>query len=222
MVPGPGGVCTRHTIDVTISKYDLASSYLPAFKRSIVQGNAQAVMCSYNSINGIPSCANNWLLGTTLRDSWDFKGMVTGDSGAVADIANSHHYAHNMSQATIEAISAGTDVQSAGWKRDQPWATGGAYIDDLPNAVRAGLLNESVLDEALRHTVGLRFRLGLFDPIKDQPYWHVPKDVVASPKHLAAAHDASTQGLVLLRNEKNTLPLRKSKTTAAIGEFCPG
>lgn len=52
-------------------------------------------------------------------------------------------------------------------------ATGGAYIDDLPGAVRAGLLNESVIDLALKHTMGLRFRLGLFDPIEDQPYWHV-------------------------------------------------
>ena len=65
--------------------------------------------------------------------------------------------------------------------------------------------------------VGLRFRLGLFDPVEDQPYWHVPKDVVAQQSHIAAAKDAAAQGMVLLRNEKNTLPLSKAKTTAAIG-----
>ena len=174
----PGGVCTRHTIDVNISKYDLASSYLPAFKRSVVEGDIQAVMCSYNSINGcvhtsalsrtsafpynmrisifasshhqidlapasptaslsprppppaccrVPSCANKWLLGDVLRKDWNFKGMVTGDSGAVQDIYSSHKYAPTMSKAVIEAISAGTDVQSAGWKRNQPWASVSLY-----------------------------------------------------------------------------------------------
>ena len=143
--------------------------------------------------------------------------MVTGDSGAVADITTNHKYAPTMQAAVIDAISAGTDVQSAGWKKDQPWATGGAYIEYLPAAVRTGLVNESVIDEALRHTMGLRFRLGLFDPIDDQPYWHVPKDAVASDAHLALSHEATAQGLVLLKNEHRTLPLSKSRTTAAIG-----
>ena len=78
-------------------------------------------MCSYNSINGVPSCANKWLLGDVLRKGWDFKGMVTGDSGAVRDIYASHKYAPTMNKAVIDAISAGTDVQSAGWKQNQPW-----------------------------------------------------------------------------------------------------
>ena len=89
--------------------------------------------------------------------------------------------------ATVEAIKAGCDVESAGWGNDPskgigPWATGGPYIDYLPGKVKNGSLAESVIDEALRHTVGLRFRLGLFDPIDDQPYWHVPKDVPAPYK----------------------------------------
>ena len=67
-------------------------------------------------------------------------------------------------------VSAGCDVQSAGWPAGQPWSTGGQYIDYIPGAVKAGLLPEASLDDALRHAVGLRFRLGLFDPIEDQPY----------------------------------------------------
>lgn len=174
-------------------------------------------LSNFYRINGKPSCANKWLLETTLRKSWNFKGMVTGDSGAVADIFSSHHYTSNLETAVIDAISAGTDVQSAGWKKNQPWATGGAYADFLPGAVRAKLINESVIDDALRHTVGLRFRLGLFDPVDDQPYWHVSKQVVAAPAHVALSRDATAQGLVLLRNEGNTLPLSKYKKTVAIG-----
>jgi beta-glucosidase-like glycosyl hydrolase len=166
--PGPesectGGVCTRHTINASISRYDWASSYLPAFQRSVVQGGAQAVMCSYNSINGVPSCANELMLGQILRKKWGFRGMVTSDSGAVADISSNHHYAPDLASASVLAISAGCDVESAGWGNDPakgigPWATGGPYIDYLPKAVTDGKMKESVLDEALRHTVGLRFR----------------------------------------------------------------
>ena len=70
----PGGECTRHTIDPKISQYDLHTSYLPAFRQSVVEGGALGVMCSYNAINGVPSCANKWLLEETLRDKW---GCVT-------------------------------------------------------------------------------------------------------------------------------------------------
>ena len=145
-----------------------------------------------NAINGVPSCANHVMLGQILRDKWGFNGMVSSDSGAVVDISDAHHYAADHAAASVAAISAGCDVESAGWGNDPakgigPWATGGPYIDFLPAAVTSGKMKESVIDEALRNTVGLRFRLGLFDPIEDQPYWHVPKDVVGSEEHVAAA-----------------------------------
>ena len=71
---GPGGKYTRHTVDVNISAFDLASSYLPAFKMAVEEGKAAGVMCSYNAINGVPSCANPWLLHTVLREGWGFDG----------------------------------------------------------------------------------------------------------------------------------------------------
>eukprot|EP01050_Picozoa_sp_SAG11_P009707 SAG11_NODE_930_length_6500_cov_4.853304_9_plen_98_part_00 len=94
------------------------------------------------------------------------------------------------------AVCAGCDVESAGWGNDPakgigPWATGGPYIDFLPNAVKSGQMKESVLYEALRNTVGLRFRLGLFEPIDDQPYWHVKKSVVGSEAHIAGESNSS-------------------------------
>ena len=97
----------------------------------------------------------------------------------------------------------------------QPWATGGQYIDYLPGAVKAGLLPEAALDDALRHAVGLRFRLGLFDPIEDQPYWKVPPSAVRAPEHVAAAVDATRQSLVLL--QRGPLPFRAGKKVAVIG-----
>ena len=89
------------------------------------------VVTSYNSINGVPSCANEQMLGKILRGKWGFQGMVTSDSGAVADISSAHHYTPDLASATVAAVSAGCDVESAGWGNDPakgigPWATGKA------------------------------------------------------------------------------------------------
>lgn len=200
------------------------------------------MMCSYNGVNGVPSCANKWLLGQKLRKEWGFKGYVTGDSGAVADIYSTHFYAPTMEDAVVDAVSAGTDVQSAGWPKDHPWSVHGQYIDMIPKAVRAGKLSEQAVDEAVRHTLMLRFQLGLFDPPDNQPYEHVPRDAVRSPEHIAAAVDATEQGLVLLKNEQigskgsRALPILSGRIAAIgphvksrgallgnyLGQICPG
>ncbi|CAE8734057.1 unnamed protein product [Polarella glacialis] len=218
----PGGTCTRFTIDPNISAYDLASSYMPAFKTSVVQGGALGVMCSYNSVNGVPSCANKWLLEEKLRKEWGFEGYVTGDSGAVEDIWRTHFYAATEEDSVTFAVRSGTDVQSALWKAgQQPWNTSDAsYIRHIPTAVRSSHLSEEAVDTALRHTLTLRFRLGLFDPPEGQVYEQFSPDEVRSDKHVAAAMDAAEQSLVLLKNDVldgvPVLPIRSGKV-AVIG-----
>lgn len=214
---GPGGSITRHTADPTISLYDLASTYLLPFAYSVVQGQAQGVMCSYNSINGVPSCANSFLLQSVLRDGWGFDGYVTSDSGAVEDILNTHHYVTNASEAVADAIRAGCDIISASWPKDQPWSTGGWYIQHAADAIASGLMTEADLDAVLFRALKMRFRLGLFDPIDDQPYWHVPPEAVRSEANVAAAQEATAQGLVLLQNPDSILPLKTGQTLAVIG-----
>ena len=116
----------------------------------MVEGEALGVMCSYNSINGVPSCANKWLLGELLRGTWNFTGYVTSDSGAINDIYSSHHYTRNWTQTVTKALEAGCDIESANWKKDEPWATGGKYIDYGPAAIRSGELDEKVPETALQ------------------------------------------------------------------------
>ena len=210
------GKITRHTVDANISMYDLASSYFPAFRASVVQGHAAGVMCSYNSINGVPSCANDWLLNDVLRGSWGFDGYVTSDSGAVVDIKDSHHYVENSTSMVATAIKAGTDVESAPWPPNQPWSTGSPYINYSAAAIAEGLMSEADLDKAVSHALKLRFKLGLFDPIDDQPYWHVSPDVVRSASHEAEALDATSQSLVLLKND-GVLPIDDGASVAVIG-----
>ena len=160
---GKDNKITRHTVDANISMYDLFETYLPAFRDSVVDGKAAGVMCSYNAVNGVPACASSFLLQDVLRDEWGFDGYVTSDSGAVKDILENHHYTSNWNDTVKAAIEAGCDMESASWPKDHPWSTGGPYIDYVPGVVRSGLMNESKLDDALRHTLDLRFRLGLFD-----------------------------------------------------------
>ena len=213
------GNINRHTVNAEISNYDLASTYFAAFRRTVEKGKAAGVMCSYNAVNGVPSCANKFLLKDVLRDTWNFDGYVTSDSGAVSDIFHNHHYCENMTCAVGKAISAGCDIESAPWPPNHPWGTGSPYINDSASAIDDGLMKLSDLDLALKHALMIRFRLGLFDPIDDQPYWHVDPSVVRSKEHVALATDATLQGLVLLQNgdKDPILPLEAERTTAVVG-----
>ena len=228
---GAHGELNRHTFDAKISQHDLFASYLPAFKRAVVEGNAKGVMCSYNAINGVPSCANAWLLGDVLRKSWNFSGYVTSDTGAVIDMykgecsTNSttgkvhcdggHHYTHNWTQTVTKALDAGCDIESHGEDGQVAGGLPPLFVAYAPAAVRSGELQESKIDDALRHALSIRFELGLFDPIDDQPYWHVRPEVVRSPAHLDLALDATRQGLVLLQNGGGDRRAPRRDATAA-------
>ena len=161
----------------------------------------------------MPSCANTWLLRDVLRTAWNFSGYVTSDTGAVIDIfqgecagppaapcSGGHHFAKNWTDAVIKALEAGCDIESHGQGGEPAGGLPPLYVAYAPAAVRSGQLSESRLDDALRHALSMRFELGLFDPIEDQPYWHVPPDVVGSRAHHELALDATRQGLVLLTN----------------------
>jgi xylan 1,4-beta-xylosidase len=207
------GTVSRHSFNAKISLHDLAMSYLPAFRQSVVEGGAAGVMCSYNSINGVPTCANEYLLQQVLRRDWKFRGYVTSDSEALTDIVQHHNYAKDMLEMVPLALHAGCDIESAGWKSGHPHATGGEYITHIPEAVQKELLDESLVDRALRNALGIRFRLGLFDPIDDQPFWKVKPSVVRSDNHVQMAKEATAQGLVLLKNDGNLLPLKLDAAT---------
>jgi beta-D-xylosidase 4 len=159
-----------------------------------------------NSINGVPTCANS-MLNTVLRENWGFDGYITSDSGAIEDIYSAHHYAKNASDATAKAIhDGGCDIDS-----------GGVYHNGLLDAVQEGLLSRADMILSLHRTLKLRFRLGLFDPIEDQPYWAVPIDVVGSDAHQATNLLATLETMVLLKNDGNVLPISPTAKVALIG-----
>ena len=147
----------------------LESTYLPAWKAAVQQANAKGVMCSYNSLNGVPTCADP-KLKKLLRETWNFTGYITSDTDAVSDMFKEHHYSKSAPEACCQAMrDGGCDMDS-----------GGTYWNNLLDGVSSGLCNMSTVDVALANTMRLRFELGLFDPIDKQPYWDTTKYGLAS------------------------------------------
>jgi beta-glucosidase len=207
-----GPEADRHRWDSYVSAHDLADTYLAAFKAAITEGHAGAVMCAYNRINGVPACASPWLLTSTLRNSWSFDGYVMSDCGAIADIADGHHYRPDYEQASAAAIHAGMDIAC-------DWVPDGVRTEysHLLEAVHDHLVPESEVDHALRRVLTQRLRLGMFDPPSLVPYSTITDADVDSPAHRALAERAARESIVLLKNEGAALPLKHPGKLAVIG-----
>lgn len=197
----------RHKFNVNVAPYDLQDTYLPAFRATVVQGHADSLMCAYNAIDGVPACANKMLLEQTLRHDWKFGGFVTSDCGAIDDFysPNGHHYSPDAEHASASAMLAGTDTNC------------GDTYKSLTKAVKDGLISEAALNTAVERLFTARFRLGMFDPASMNPYERIPMSQVDSPPHRALALKMARESMVLLKNEKNFLPLKGVHTIAVVG-----
>ena len=99
-----GPESTRHEVDVTVSRHDMVDTYLPAFRATITEANAESVMCAYNSINGEPACANKVLLHDFLREDWGFTGYVVSDCAAIEDISAHHKFTPTQEEGVAVAL----------------------------------------------------------------------------------------------------------------------
>jgi beta-glucosidase len=201
-----GPESSRHTFNAVVDEQDLRDTYLPQFEAAIKDGHAESVMCAYNRVDGLPACANPRLLENILREEWGFKGYVVSDCGAIGDIYLNHKTSANAAAGVAAAVKAGTDLNC-----------GVEYANLLP-AVKAGLLSEKEIDQAVRRLLLVRFRLGTFDPPAIVKYAQIPYSVNDSAAHRELALETARKSIVLLKNENHVLPLSKSlKTLAVIG-----
>lgn len=189
----------RHNFDSHVTKQDMADTYLPAFEACVVKGKASALMCSYNSINGVPACADAGLLNGVAREGWGFDGYVTSDCGAISDIWKRHNYTDTPEGACQVALQAGCDLDCSTF-----------YAEHCPEAMAQGLIEEGDLDRALGHLLRVQMRLGLFDSVEEQVYTKYGLEMVNSEEHQMLALEAARQGMVLLKNEEGFLPLSLS------------
>jgi beta-glucosidase len=195
----------RHGFNVNPSRQDLAETYLPAFRRTVVDAKAEIVMCAYNAVDAKPACANPQLVNETLRERWGFGGHVTSDCGAIDDITTGHKFTKTNVEAVAAAVKAGTDM-NCGSKNE--------YLD-LPKAVAAGLISEREIDAALRRVLGTRFKLGILPVSTRTPWSDVPYSANHSPEHRQLALRAAREAIVLLKND-GILPLRRAPSRIAV------
>ena len=196
----------RHEFDAQVSAYDLWDTYLPAFHELVVNAGVSSVMCAYNRFEGQPCCGNDRLMMTILRDLWGFEGYVTSDCGAIDDFFRFHKTHPDESSASADAVIHGTDLEC------------GSVYKALSEAVRKGQLSEQQIDVCVKRLFLIRFRLGMFDPEEQVAYNRIPYTVLESEAHWQHALKMARESMVLLKNEKHTLPLRQQlKKIVVIG-----
>jgi len=205
---------TRHFADVDVSKHDEMDTYLPAFRAAVVQGHAASVMCAYNSINGEPACANQFLLQDQLRGKWGFKGYVVSDCDAVQDIFTGHHYRPTQAESSAISLIRGMDNECYG--AGAPPKDGRDYKPFI-EAVQQGYLPENAMNTALVRLFTARMALGMFDPPDMVPYTKIDEKELGSSAHRALARKLADETMVLLKND-GTLPLKPEvKSIAVVG-----
>ena len=196
----------RHGFDVRVSPRDLHETYLPAFRKCIVEAGAAAVMGAYNRLNGEPCCASRHLLEEILRQTWGFQGYVVSDCGAITDIHLHHHTTDSPAESAALAVKNGLDLCC------------GSDYEHLLDALARGLLSEADIDRSLERLLISRLELGMLDSPEHVAWASIKPDVVDCPRHRDLALLAARESLVLLKNDRAILPLSKTiKSIAVIG-----
>jgi beta-glucosidase len=207
-----GPETTRHVVNVEVSKHDMEDTYLPAFRAAVTEGKAESIMCAYNSVNGQPACANNFLLKDELRGAWKFNGYVVSDCDAIVDVFSGHHYAKSMAESAADALKTGMDNECADFFTK---ATSNSDYVPYLDAVKQGLLTEKEIDVSLKRLFMARFRLGMFDPPEMVKYAQTPDSEIDSEAHRALALKAARESIVLLKND-GALPLSADVRNIAV------
>ncbi|KAL7154684.1 hypothetical protein ABFS83_03G017300 [Erythranthe nasuta] len=198
---------SRLGFDAKVTKQDLADTYQPPFKSCIQDGRASGIMCAYNRVNGVPNCADYDLLTKTARGEWGFQGYIVSDCNAVAVIHDVHKYAKLPEDAVADVLKAGMDVDC------------GSYVSTYTkSALEQKKMLESDIDRALHNLFSVQMRLGFFNGNPNtQQFGKIGPDQACTQEHQQLALEAAHNGIVLLKNSNNRLPLSKTSSLAVIG-----
>jgi beta-glucosidase len=199
-----GAEAGRDYNTVDVSERTLREMYLPPFKAAVDAG-VGTLMSAFNEIGGVPASANTWLLTDVLRNEWKFNGFVVSDYAAVEELIN-HGIAATREQAGILALLAGVDMDMVDT----------IYSNELVRAAHAGRIPTDVLNESVRRVLRAKCVLGLFE----NPYRNCDTTLAAKAflkkEHLQLARKAAHQSIVLLKNAKKILPLKRTLNSIAV------
>ncbi len=202
-----GPEATRHSFNAIVDEKDLRETYLPAF-HTLVNAGVEAIMGAYNRINGEPANISKTLLNI-LNNEWGFKGHHVTDCWALEDIWNGHKVLPNSVEVAAAAIKAGVNVDCSNLLQD-----------DLMKAVQQNLVTEKEIDASLSTSLRTQFKLGFYDNPSSSPYALYGADSVRSSYHIDLARNMAAQSMVLLKNDKNILPIHLSNTSSIYVTGC--
>jgi beta-glucosidase len=196
---------------------ELRTTYLPSYKRQIIDAGAYSIMSAYSSYDGVALIANHHILTDILRGEWGYEYWVTSDAGATDRLCDAFLMCQSRpidSEAIIMyALPAGNDVEMGG----------GSYnFENIPSVVKSGKLSIDLVDTAVSRLLRAKFALGLFE----HPYRGVPANETANyihtPENIALARQLDGESIVLLENHDGVLPLSKTSNIAVIGPMAYG
>ncbi|MEP7279601.1 MAG: glycoside hydrolase family 3 N-terminal domain-containing protein, partial [Bacteroidota bacterium] len=191
----------------TISIRNLREVYLPPFKAAVKAG-AGSVMTAFNDLDGTPASANSFLIRDVLKKEWKFEGFVVSDWNSIGEIMN-WGTAKDRYTAGEQAINAGTDMDMCGF----------IYSGELKKLVQDKKVSIERVDDAVRRVLKMKFSLGLFDNPYRNNNAEREKKLLNAQAHLEVSRDVARRSIVLLKNEKNILPLKKDiKSVLVVGE----
>lgn len=188
-----------------MSRVRMYNEYFPPYKAAVEAG-AGSMMASFNEIDGVPATANKWLLTDVLRNEWDFNGFVVSDYTGISEMID-HGYGEDLKDVSAKALKAGLDMDMV--------AEG--FLKTLEESLKEGKITEEDINKACARILRAKFELGLFA----NPYKYCDenraKTEIFTEANRGEARSIAAQSFVLLKNDKNILPLKKSGTIALVG-----
>ncbi|RPI44168.1 MAG: glucan 1,4-alpha-glucosidase, partial [Bacteroidetes bacterium] len=194
----------RHSFDAVVGVRDFRDTYLPAFRKTVMEGGAYSVMCAYNRYMGEPCCGSGYLQEELLRGELDFTGYIVSDCGAIYDFHTGHNVVETREEASALGVLSGTDLNC------------GSQYAGLTGAVKQGLITEEQIGTSVRRLMLARMKLGMFDPPEMVPWSDLTADTVSCKSHRDAALELARESIVLLKNHNGQLPLGKNAGRIAV------
>ena len=198
------GEAGRDYNTVDMSRTRMYNEYFPPYKAAVDAG-AGSVMVSFNEIDGVPATGNKWLMQDVLRDQWGFGGFVVTDYTGIMEMTA--HGIGDMETVSLRALDAGVDMDMVSE----------GFFNHVKAGIESGKISKKTLDDACRRILEAKYKLGLFE----DPYKYCDTERAATSiytnEHRAVARKVAAESFVLLKNEGNLLPLKKSGTVAVIG-----
>jgi beta-glucosidase len=207
-IEGGAGTDDRYHFNAVVNGRDMWETYMQGFESCIKDAKAMHVMCSYNSLNGVPTCANGGLLNSILRDTWKWDGFVVSDYDAWANLFLTHKYAPDLETAAALGVNNGMDMEGGG----------NSVIRKMHDAVDSNKTNETEVDQAFRRLFRARIRLGMLDPPTAVSYNNIfynSTQLATNKEHNAVNALAARKSMTMYKNKDGTLPL-SSKTVSSL------